>query len=55
MVKLSAKPAPTLIGYLFFNPKGKSGILATQPSRALFLTDKSHRIHFVYTPNIVLG
>ena len=30
--------------------KGKSGILATQPSRALFLTDKSHRIHFVYTP-----
>lgn len=30
--------------------KGKSGILATQPSRALFLADKSHRIHFVYTP-----
>jgi len=30
--------------------KGKSGILGTQPSRALFLTDKSHRIHFVYTP-----
>jgi len=30
--------------------KGKSGILATQPSRALVLTDKSHRIHFVYTP-----
>jgi hypothetical protein len=30
--------------------KGKSGILATQPSRALFLTDESHRIHFVYTP-----
>jgi len=30
--------------------KGKSGILATQPSRALFLSDKSHRIHFVYTP-----
>jgi transposase len=27
--------------------KGKSGI---QPSRALFLADKSHRIHFVYTP-----
>ncbi|MCY7331108.1 MAG: transposase [Pseudanabaena sp. CAN_BIN31] len=30
--------------------KGKSGILGTQPSRALFLADKSHRIYFVYTP-----
>lgn len=30
--------------------KGKSGVLATQPSRAAFLADSTHRIRFVYTP-----
>jgi hypothetical protein len=30
--------------------KGKSGVLKTQPSRAAFLTDSSHRIRFVFTP-----
>lgn len=30
--------------------KGKSGILHNQNSRQAFLTDKSHRIHFVFTP-----
>jgi transposase len=30
--------------------KGQSGVLESQPSRAKFLSDPSHRIRFVYTP-----
>jgi transposase len=30
--------------------KGKEGVLQTQVSRASFLNDPSHRIHFCYTP-----
>ena len=33
-----------------YSIKGKSGVLHNQNSRQAFLTDKSHRIHFVFTP-----
>ncbi|MBD2847456.1 transposase [Paenibacillus sp. IB182496] len=34
----------------FLGQKGKSGVLATQPSRAAFLADPAHRIRIGYTP-----
>ena len=30
--------------------KGQSGIVHSRPTRAAFLTEKTHRIRFVYTP-----
>jgi len=30
--------------------KGQSGVLASMPNRAAFLSDPTHRIRFVYVP-----